>query len=397
MRFFLILCSFALLFLALQQPCAAAPVDVDPDANIDQLGRLAVVNGRPAIAYYRYDDETEDGDLMYVHANDIYGHSWGAPVPVDEGADVGEDPSLCVVNGHPAISYYDYAYGRLKYVRAGDINGNTWGSPVVAEDSSEDTGEFTSLAVVNGNPAIAYYDYYFGFLMYVRALDANGVNWDDPVEVDYHYDTGGYASMLVVNGQPAIAYYDFDDGDLKYVRSNDVNGTSWGSPVPVDTEGDKGQTLSMSLVNGRPAICYLNASYSDLMYVRASDVNGDDWDTPKTLDGSGVDVGLTPSLAVVDGYPAVSYVGDVENRMKYIRAKDVDGDEWGTPISVIGSEFGWFASMCVVQGRPAFSFTNYDTPGEIEGMMYVRAHDRQGREWNAPHMDFVPSLLQFAP
>ena len=35
--------------------------------------------------------------------------------------------------------------------------------------------------------------------------------------------------MAVVNGNPAISYYDNTNSDLKYVRASDTSGTSWGT------------------------------------------------------------------------------------------------------------------------------------------------------------------------
>jgi hypothetical protein len=112
---------------------------------------------------------------------------WNAPVPatVDSTDDVGEYTSLAVVDGNPAISYYDWDNGDLKYVRATTADGSSWGSPlIVAGDGGADVGLYTSLAVVDGNPAISYYDNGSGDLKYVRATDSPGSSWGRPVTLD---------------------------------------------------------------------------------------------------------------------------------------------------------------------------------------------------------------------
>jgi hypothetical protein len=81
---------------------------------------LEVVSGKPAIAYYDYNYRQSGAkdDLKYVSATDPFGYDWGAPVTIDSIGITGGFPSLQVVNGLPAISYYDYTNSDLKYVLA---------------------------------------------------------------------------------------------------------------------------------------------------------------------------------------------------------------------------------------------------------------------------------------
>jgi hypothetical protein len=136
-------------------------------------------------------------------------------VTLDFSGSVGQYTSLVVVNGNPAISYYDQIYADLKYVRATDASGTSWGTPVTPE-STVQVGEYTSLMVVNGNPAISYYDASFRDLKYVRATDASGTSWGTPVTFDSTGNVGQYTSLVVVNGSPAISYYDATNGNLKW-------------------------------------------------------------------------------------------------------------------------------------------------------------------------------------
>ncbi|NKB25003.1 MAG: hypothetical protein GKR87_11635 [Kiritimatiellae bacterium] len=54
--------------------------------------------------------------------------------------------------------------------------------------------------------------------MYIKALDADGTSWAPPVTVDNDGSVGTYTSMTIVNGEPAISYINGIDRDLKYVR-----------------------------------------------------------------------------------------------------------------------------------------------------------------------------------
>lgn len=100
------------------------------------------------------------------------------PIIVDPTGNVGQYTSLQVVNGFPAISYYDANNGNLKYIRATTANGSAWGT-VITVDSTDSVGLYNSLQIVNGFPAISYYDATNGDLKYVRALSM-------PVNVHWH-------------------------------------------------------------------------------------------------------------------------------------------------------------------------------------------------------------------
>ena len=77
------------------------------------------------------------------------------------------DLSLAVINGNPAISYFDAINGRVKFVRATDANGVTWGTSVIL-DTPGGLNAYTSLAVVGGNPSISYLDGVNGDLKFTQ-------------------------------------------------------------------------------------------------------------------------------------------------------------------------------------------------------------------------------------
>jgi hypothetical protein len=291
----------------------------------------------------------------------------------DNANDRGQYASLAVVDGRPAIAYYDNTNGDLMYVRAEEVSGSSWGSPLIVA-SGYDVGKFASLAVVDGNPAIAYFDDTNDDLKYVRASDAAGSSWGTPVTVDSGGDVGSYASLAVVDGNPAIAYY--GNGDLMYVRATDAAGSSWGTPVTVDSGGTVGLYASLAVVNGNPAIAYYDTTNDDLKYVRATDAAGSSWGTPVTVD-SGGDVGWYASLAEVDGRPAIAYFDNNDKDLKYVRAGDASGSSWPTPLTADSAYLGQYASLAVVNGRPAIAYREY----ENRALKYVRANDATGSTW----------------
>ena len=156
---------------------------------------------------------------------------WGfRALTVDSAGDESRDASLAVVDRRPAVAYYDDTNDDLKYVRARDAAGTTWGTPLTVDSAAYVVGH-VSLAVVDGCPAVAYHDFASGNLKYVRATDAAGTTWGAPLTVGSIGDNlspydNPHPSLAVVDGHPAVAYYDTTNDDLKYVRAQDAAGTS---------------------------------------------------------------------------------------------------------------------------------------------------------------------------
>ncbi len=93
----------------------------------------------------------------------------GTPITVDSAGVVGLYTSQAIVNGNPAISYYDQTNGDLKFVRSSN-NGQTFSAPIIL-DSIGDVGQYTSLAAVNGIFGLSYYDVTNGNLKFTRSSD----------------------------------------------------------------------------------------------------------------------------------------------------------------------------------------------------------------------------------
>ncbi|MFT3982245.1 MAG: T9SS type A sorting domain-containing protein [Ferruginibacter sp.] len=347
----------------------------DAPGTVGQYLSAAIVNGRPASAHY----DASNGDLHFSRANDAQGVSWAAPISVTTTGDIGQYASLAIVNGFPAISYYDVANVRLMYVRATNANGTAWGAPVVVHDppGTTNVGQYTSLVVINGNPAIAYYDATNNDLKYVRATDADGTAWGTPLTLDATGNTGSYLSMANVGGNPAISYYDASNGDLRYIRATDASGTTWGTPVSVATTSNVGQYTSLAVINGNPAISFYDVTNTDLRYVRSSDATGTAWPAAATLASTG-NTGLFTSLAVVAGNPAISYYNSSNADVKYIRATDANGTAWAaeeTPEAT--NNVGQYSNLIVADGNPAIAY--YDASGTAA--RYIRSYDNIGQHW----------------
>jgi hypothetical protein len=314
---------------------------------------LEVVNGSPAISLW-CDIGTEPEGYWYVRANDAVGESWGSPVLVQSVMRFSHDyadNALTVAYGHPAVAYYEMDNGELWYARANDADGSSWGLGKMAADIDRVENNL-SMAIVDGHPAIAYDR---NEVYYIRANEPNGETWGTPIRVN-NVDSREI-SLLVVDGAPAISYQ--SNPGLHYVRALDADGTAWAEPVTPDSANLAGFRNSLAVVNGNPAIGYVELDNYDLKYVRANDTNGDSWNIPLVLN-SEENVGDYCSLAVIRGYPAISYCDATNDSLKYVRATDADGSQWREPKTVDTEGIIYYCSLKEANGYAAISYVNGD-------------------------------------
>jgi alpha-tubulin suppressor-like RCC1 family protein len=308
----------------------------------------------------------------------------GVAFPGDGPQFTGKNTSCqAVVGGFPAVAYWHFSNleGNLKFIRALDAGGATWGSPVTVADGIGSQGESCSLLVVNGFPAICYVERNSGSpgLKFVRALDAAGTSWGTPISLASGDVTA--TSMAIVEGSPAIGYLSSDSQSVAYVRSLDINGDFWPGPRVVASSGGPvpASFVSLVVVNGRPAMAYQHQGR--LFYSRAGEATGSMsfWDAP--LDLSVTSLGAL-QLMVADGKPALCYSDD-SSVLKYRRANDADGTNWGAALILDSSlNCGYFASMTLIGGLPTISY--WHRGNGDENLKLVRSADTSGTAWNPP-------------
>jgi hypothetical protein len=364
---------------------AGTPVVVGDTAAADEENQepsMVLINGNPAAAYV----DKPNQQVMFVRALDPQGAAWGVPQAVVAFSTPGSDgsgvPDLLVVNGNPTIAYFaedidgDFHLG---YVRALDANGAAWDTPVLA-DPANDTGDYPELILVGGNPAIAYYSFADDVVRFVRALDADGATWGTPVTAsgllgmtDFNADC---LSVALVDGNPAIAYDqhnadnldpgdEADDEQLAYVRAGDSLGASWGAPVIVDPDARSGYFADLKVMGGVPVVAYYNFAAGELRFTRASDAQGTDWEDPQVLDTG--TRGATLSLQLIDGLPSIAHYDLDDGTLLYIRANDAAGLSWGSSVVLDDAgDTGRYPSMLELPGGgPGVLYQNF-TSGQLQ-------------------------------
>lgn len=341
---------------------------------------------------------TDDGGLTQTETAKItpaYGE-WDIQ-NIDMSTDAGEGCSLAVVVGVPAIAYHDRDQQRLMFVRASNTLGTgSWLAPQIVTDDLLAQAVDPSLAVISGNPAIAYYNWGESELRYVRATSETGSEWvQEPVTV---HDGGNFRpSLCQVAGHPAIAFQP-NSFDIYYEVAVDSTGTDWSAlPRDIDEGSDDHWNPSLAVISGIPGVAYTRRDAFDnifLMYVHATDASGANaWNTPVVAWSHGVDdTGFYPSLAELAGTPAISFAhGDIAggtSRPYVVHSQSATGAtgswDWpgGTDLSDFREQACSQSSLAVVNGLPHVVFRDPDTGW----LWHVWGQDQTAGEWVGPFL-----------
>lgn len=349
------------------------------------LPSSAIINGNPAMAFTHLDPIDGTRSLRYSRAEDAAGVSFPEAVVVDGTVPTtGWAPSLAVIAGRPAVAYHRFHNSggtnlvELRFVVASDPDGTSWDPPITVLSDLEAPNGFTApcLAEVAGAPAIAFCNPTTQETSYVRANDAQGQTWGSPVTID---QTGIVPpSLTVIDGRPALAYTDQTNVvTLRYVRANDPTGSSWPAPTIVDSlvpfEQQPGFISSLHLVNGHPAIAYEVNHFGStpdapmIAYIRAEDPQGTAWGTRVIVNSaSGMPSGTVIDLGTVGTHPAIAFTVNTTNVQQddlfLALADDVEGASWNTPVRLnrgqVPARIGDLQSLTLLDlgGTPAISY-----------------------------------------
>lgn len=171
--------------------------------------------------------ELADGRLVLANVSNVLGTGTG---PLLMGTSATNTPKNAAIDLRVEGGNLD------KDIKVGAVNsrGPDWIQKGSVDGTVGNLGSHSSMAIVNGNPAIAYYDSVTQDLKYVRATDNRGTSWTSPMTLASRGDVGQYPSLAIINGNPAVSYYDATNGTLCYIRSTDTSGVFWGAALIAD-------------------------------------------------------------------------------------------------------------------------------------------------------------------
>jgi hypothetical protein len=283
-------------------------VDVDDEPYSGGGNSLAAVDGRPAISYDSGTDSPAS-QLRYAYASTPDGSGPWELFTIDNQFYAAGDTALAVVNGRPAIAYQNVQDHDLRFALSIQADGRGgWTTQTI--DSAGDVGDELSLAVVGGRPAISYAGPHgTDSLRFALSGTFNGSgSWSIQLLDDLAlppYANLANTALRIVNGNPAILYYHRQSDKLRYAYCDRSDGTAQWSIHDLGALASGVMDYSaFAVIAGRPAIAYRDGAHSRLVYAVNSQADGlGNW--VKSYVSDYPNDAYYPDMAQVDGKPAI--------------------------------------------------------------------------------------------
>lgn len=277
---------------------------------------LRLVDGKPAIAY-RHGGAEEIRLALSASLDGASPADWTS-VAVDSGKDFAGGPSLAVIGGKPALAYSDAGTGagdgNLWYARSATAAGGSAGDwSTLAIGTAVGYDDDCSIQAVDGKPGIVFRsdDVEGEQFFFSSTTEGTGLGDWDSILVD-GTEAGTHISLALIGGKPAIGYTDWE-GLVHFALSSTAGGTEVGDwiNVTVDMTNHSTWGLALAPISGRPAVAYFDFDNAVLRFAESSTATGldtDDWSVEAADDSDYC--GEECALAEVQGCPAISYFFD---------------------------------------------------------------------------------------
>ena len=250
--------------------------------------------------------------------------------------------------------------GNTTIARASMITATGWSEQLF---NAPDADAAQAEGVMIGSlPAVAYMCNTPGQrkLVYRHSNHPYAAGWEDAVTV--HNGANGQFDLANLDGLPAVAFE--DNSGLYFRLANDPFGGSWYSAAELD--GSDPQWIAnarMVVGGGQPLVCYTRYNGFDhaqdgLWAVRAFDEQGLAWNLPERISSAAT---TSPSLALVDGAPALSFSQSfwIANMLNFMWAADSWAADWEPLRQVAGSALTgeqFISAVADLDGMPLIAY-----------------------------------------
>ena len=318
-------------------------------------------------------------------------------ITLDSTGTVGAWPSIAHNNGRPRISYRDTTNTNLKYASCDTSCTSAGNWTLTAVNPSGDEGRWTSMALYQGKPRVAYYDITNTGLKYASCESSCSTagNWTR-VNVDTVNNVGEYTSITLDGDKPRISYYDTTNDNLRYAscESSCTSASNW-TTAAIDSAGTVGAWNSIALDAGKPRISYFDTTNTNLKYAscEGSCTTASNW-TLITVDSTD-SPGQWTSLALDGAKPRISYYEATNGNLKYASCESscTSAGNWtATSVNTI-NDVGEYTSIALDSGKPRISY--YDaTNGNLRYASCESSCTSIGN-WTRTTIDSVGTVGQY--
>jgi hypothetical protein len=337
---------------------------------------LAVIDGRPAIAFSQHDSGASQFSVQFKRSQDATGAGWGNLVEVS-GTGAHFAPKMISSGGSPSkplVVFHDDGPGSFILSRlANDVSGSQWTNPlaVVAEES----GDF-DLALIGNKPGVAYQTASPVNLNYVQAADTDVTAWGLQQIVDSTPEAAGSNPSLQATDlfRPSVAYEDVSNDLIRFAVSDDEDGENWSSFRILSGSAASSTPLLSTFSDGRAVCAYLTkAGGFKPAFTIANNSTGLNWPVAPFPGIVGIETPMLLGCAMTTAdIPCIAY-STADLGIRFQLASDIQGLEWEGPESVFDGSTDQDSPGDIIvlpTGNVAVVWADVDT-GQIMYSVYV--------------------------
>jgi len=180
----------------------------------------------------------------------------------------GISTSIQVINGQPVIASEALTQKALRVTLCTDLICTAWGN----EDPPSSGGGESSMVTINGLPVIgSFASEVDGGSIDIVACDDIACTSSTATQVATNVGPVTQTSMAVVGGLPAIAYWNSSRDDLEYILCLTVDCSSRVSNRVDGAAGEVGRGVDLTVIGGFPVMSYQDADNGTAVIARCVD------------------------------------------------------------------------------------------------------------------------------
>ncbi|MCC7479332.1 PKD domain-containing protein [bacterium] len=297
-----------------------SPVEVMPGHSVYDP-RLAEVEGNPACAY------KAPGQARYMRAEDADGAAWADSVLIESG--LSQIGNLAVIGGKPAVACA-HQNGNIYYFRSLDALGTVWASgSIAATVPSELSLGLPRLDSVSGGPPKLYFGArgYKGLVQDLgtfvcKAEDVQGSSFSQPERL---LDIYSFYIAVAHSGNDdyLVAADRWHPLDGLFFRRGFSNSDVWGPAQNLDNSSGAGKSFDVVVFENRPLVAFTKADAWDgpprLYLQHAADNLASSWHAPMAIDVSEEISEYCRMLRTPAGTPLLVYRSLAEQSLVAVR------------------------------------------------------------------------------